>query len=201
MRLGLVSDIHASHGSLVRAFDILADRRVDRVACMGDIVQKGPDGEAVVQLLRSHWVSCVQGNHDANAVRRAREEGDFGGLSAESIDWLEQLPGELAFEWDGVRVALAHAAPCGVDEYVWPDDIPKRLKRALRATEYDVIVLGHTHVPMKVRYLDVWLINPGFVRGTQSRDSHTCGVLSLPSLDLEIVSLEDGRSVEYATGE
>jgi putative phosphoesterase len=199
MRLGLVSDIHASHGSLSRAFDILADRRVDRVACLGDIVQRGDEGEAVVAMLRSHWVTCVQGNHDANAVRRAREDGDLGGLSPDSIAWLAQLPTELAYEWDGVRVVLAHAAPCGVDAYVWPDDIPKRLKRALRAVEHDVVVLGHTHVPMKVKYLDVWLINPGSVRGTHTRDSHTCGVLSLPSLDLEILSLEDGRSLEYAT--
>ena len=190
MRLGLVSDIHASYGSLARAFDILAERGVDRVACLGDIVQKGPDGEAVVDLLRSHWVTCVQGNHDANAVRRAREEGDLGGLSPDSIEWLAQLPAELAYEWEGVRVALAHAAPCGVDAYVWPDDIPKRLKRALRTVEHDVVVLGHTHVPMKVQYQGVWLINPGSVRGTHTRDSHTCGVLSLPSLELEILSLD-----------
>jgi len=198
MRLGLVSDIHASYGSLSRAFDILADRRVDRVACTGDIVQKGADGEAVVQLLRSQWVICVQGNHDANAVRRAREEGDFDGLSPDSIEWLANLPLERAYEWEGVRVVLAHMAPCGVDAYVWPDDIPKRLKRALRNTEHDVIVLGHTHVPMKVRYLDSCLVNPGSVRGTKTRDSHTCGVLSLPSLELEILSLEDGQPVEYA---
>jgi putative phosphoesterase len=159
------------------------------------------DGEAVVGLLRSNWVACVQGNHDANAVRRAREEGDFGGLSRDSIEWLANLPTELAYEWDGVRIVLAHAPRCGVDAYVWPDDIPKRLKRALRTVERDVVVLGHTHVPMKVKYLDVWLINPGSVRGTQTRDSHTCGVLSLPSLDLEILSLEDGRALalEYGT--
>ncbi|HUJ61773.1 MAG TPA: YfcE family phosphodiesterase [Kofleriaceae bacterium] len=190
MRLGLVSDIHASYGSLVRAFDLLAERGVDRVACMGDIVQHGADGDAVIRLLREHWVICVQGNHDANAVRRAREEGDRDGLSADSIEWLAQLPAERSYEWEGVRVAIAHAAPYGVDAYVWPDDIPKRLKRALRAAEHDVILLGHTHVPMKVAYHDTWLVNPGSVRGTRARDSHSCGVLDLPAIELEVIALQ-----------
>lgn len=195
MRLGLVSDLHASASSLLRAFDILADHRVDRVVCMGDIVQKGSDGDAVVQLLRDHWVTCVQGNHDANAVQRACE-GDRDGLSAESIAWLAQLPVELDREWEGVRIAIAHAAPAGIDAYVWPDDIPKRLKRALRATPYDLVLLGHTHVPMKVQHGHTWLVNPGSVRGERTRDSHTCGVLALPSLDLTILSLEDGRVLD-----
>jgi putative phosphoesterase len=198
MRLGLISDIHASYASLVRAFDILADHRAERVVCMGDIVQKGTDGEAVVRLLREHWVLCVQGNHDANAVRRAREEGDLGSLSTESVDWLAALPAERTYRWDGVRVAVAHAAPGGLDAYVWPE-IPKEVKRAMRTLEQDVVLLGHTHLPMRVRYREILLVNPGSVTGGRTRDSHTCGLLSLPSCELEVFSLDDGRRVDVAT--
>lgn len=200
MRLGLVSDIHASLRSLVRAFDILADHRVDRVACMGDIVHKGSDGEAVIRLLRDHWVLCVQGNHDANAVRRARDEGDPGGLSPSAIDWLAALPAERAYVWDGVRVCIAHAGPGGYDDYVWPE-LPRRLKRAMRTLPYDLVLLGHTHVPMRVEHAGVCVVNPGSVIGTRTRDSHTCGVLTLPSRTLEVLSLDDGAPVEAATGE
>src|SRR5262249_3252762 len=136
MRLGLVSDIHASLRSLARAFDLLAARGVERVACLGDIVQHGDDGDAVVALLQDSFAICVAGNHDANAVRRAREEGDRS-LSDATIDWLASLPTERTYEWDGVRVALAHQAPYGIDAYVWADDVPKRLKRALRNAEHD----------------------------------------------------------------
>jgi putative phosphoesterase len=83
--------------------------------------------------------------------------------------------------------------------YVWPE-IPRPVKRAMRAMEYDVVLLGHTHVPMKVRYRDTFLVNPGSVIGTRARDSHTCGVLTLPSLDLEILALDDGRPVAFAEG-
>ena len=200
MRLGLVSDIHACYGSLARAFDILAEYRVDRVACMGDIVHKGRDGEAVIRLLRDHWVLCVQGNHDANAVTRAREEGDLGGLSPSSIDWLAALPTERAYEWNGVRVCIAHAGPAGHDEYVWPD-LPRRLKRAMRTLPFDAVLLGHTHVPMRVVHNDICVVNPGSVIGTRVRDSHTCAVLTLPDRALEVVSLDDGAPVPFATGD
>jgi len=189
MRIGLISDIHASRRSLERAFDLMAGRGAERIACMGDMVQTGADGDAVVALLQDAFVICVSGNHDANAVRRAREEGDST-LSEASVAWLAALPSERAYEWDGLRVAIAHQAPGGIDAYVWPDDIPRSLKRARRNAAYDVALLGHTHVPMKVRYLDTWLINPGSVRGTRTRDSHTCAVLELPSLELEVISLD-----------
>src|SRR5262249_52427735 len=102
MRLGLVSDIHASYPSLVRAFDILAARAVARVVCMGDIVHKhtDEDGEATVALLREHWVTCVRGNHDVLAVRASREQAEASALSADAIAWLDELPAHRAYVWD-----------------------------------------------------------------------------------------------------
>ena len=43
-------------------------------------------------------------------------------------------------------------------------------------------------------------MNPGSVIGTRARDSHTCGVLTLPTLELEIFALDDGRRVPFAEG-
>jgi putative phosphoesterase len=201
MRLGLVSDIHSSYGSLIRAFDRLAERGVDRVVCMGDIVHKSNDeeGEGVIRLLQEEWIVCVRGNHDVNAVRRAREEGDLGALSAGAVDWLEELPAERVYVWEGVRICVAHAAPLGLDMSVWTE-IPKPLKRAMRTMEHDVVLLGHTHVPMKIAHRDTWLINPGSIIGTRTRDSHTCAVLALPSCELEVLSLDDGCAISFATG-
>ena len=48
MRLGLISDIHADLGALDAALGALVERRVDRIVCAGDVVEKGPDGDAVV---------------------------------------------------------------------------------------------------------------------------------------------------------
>lgn len=198
MRLGLISDIHADHCALMRALDLLEARGADKVACMGDIVEKGPDGDRVVEALREHLVVCVRGNHDDNAVRRYHEDDRSGGeplLGAESVAFLESLPCERADCWEGVWVVLSHIAPAGGEEPVLPEGVPKRLKRALRGYEADLVLLGHTHRPMNVRHGEVRFVNPGSVAGSRLRDSFTCAIVELPSLDVEVFSLHDGTPV------
>ncbi len=200
MKFGLISDIHADHGALVRALAVLEQHGADKVLCMGDLVEKGIDGDRVVATLNDHLVTCVRGNHDDNAVRR-RLEGDSDDedplVEASTAAFLADLPRERFYQWDGVRVAMSHVAPRGVEEPVLPEHVPKTLKRALRGFEADVLLLGHTHRPMKIRHGDLWIINPGSVAGTRTRDSSTCALLDLPSLALTVLSLDDGSPASF----
>lgn len=201
MRLGLISDVHADHGALVRALDLLEERGAEKVVCLGDLVEKGPQGDQVIEALCEHRVVCVRGNHDDNAVRRFHEgDADDGDplLSADSVAFLESLPVERAYRWDGLRVLLAHTAPGSPGEHVLPGEIPRKVKRALRTLETDVLLLGHTHRPMKIRHGSVWLLNPGSVARTRPRDSATCAVVDLPSLAMEVLSLRSGAPVSFA---
>jgi len=201
MRLGVISDIHADHRALLRALAVLEEHGADKVVCTGDMVEKGPDGDRVVEALREHCVVCVRGNHDDNALRR-RREGDEDAedplLGDEAADFLEGLPRQRADLWGGVRVVMSHIAPCGVEEPVEPGLIPKSLKRALRGFEADLLLLGHTHRPMKIGHGDLWIVNPGSVAGSRTRDSFTCALVELPSLSVSVLSLHDGAPVSFA---
>ena len=185
----------------MRALDVLQERGAEKVVCLGDLVEKGPQGDRVIEVLREERVVCVRGNHDDNAVRRFHEgDVDDGDpiLSAESVAFLEAMPAERSYLWGGLRVLLAHTAPGAPEEHVLPGEIPRKVKRALRTLEADVLLLGHTHRPMKVRHGPLWLLNPGSVAGTRARDSFTCAVLDLPSLTMEVLSLTDGAPVSFA---
>jgi putative phosphoesterase len=197
MKLGLISDIHAQAWALTRALDVLEREGAERVVCLGDSVRKGPDGDAVVALLRSHAIPTIQGNHDHEAVREHREDGERQ-LQAESVEWLAGLPLVREYTWAGVRVTLAHGSPHKVDTYVFPDDIPKPFKRAIRTLEADVLLLGHTHVPMVVRFGSLWIVNPGSVSGNRTRDSFTCATLDLPSCQARFFELTDGAELKVA---
>jgi putative phosphoesterase len=164
------------------------------------MVEKGADGGRVLEVLRERMVVCVRGNHDDNAVRRFHdgdEAEDDPLLNAESVAFLESLPRELQYRWCGARVVLSHIAPGGGDEPVSAGLVPKRLKRTLRGYEVDLVLLGHTHTPMKIRHGDVWFVNPGSVAGARPRDSGTCAIIELPSLELEVLSLRDGSPVSF----
>jgi len=187
MRVGLISDIHADATALALALDVLFDAGVDRIVCLGDVVQKGPDGDAVIETLRAQLIPSVAGNHDDAELA-------LGVLSQSSLEWLAGLPDCRDFVWCGKSVTLAHESPLRQGR-VLPGEVPKRLKRYLRRHTMDVLILGHTHIPMRTRYRDLWIFNPGSVSRGRGGFPRTCAVLELPSLDFTVLDIQRGRSV------
>src|SRR5439155_8733335 len=75
----VVGDVHGCIDELRDLLRVAGYARGDRLAQVGDIVAKGPDSQAVVQLLREEGGLAVLGNHDAHALKaRARVEGEHG---------------------------------------------------------------------------------------------------------------------------
>ncbi len=61
----VVGDIHGEYARLARALEQLGfDRSRDRLFAVGDLVDRGPDSEAVVALLEADWFFSVLGNHE-----------------------------------------------------------------------------------------------------------------------------------------
>ncbi len=193
-RIGLISDVHAQLDALESALDVLTRRGVDRVLCAGDLVDKGPDGDAVIELVQRRLIPCVRGNHDESAARHHQltpwpSESDRE-LSEDSVDYLLELPLTRSYLIDGQRLLLAHGIPTSNRIYFFPDrGKPKELKRWARNPQHDYVVLGHTHRPMDVDWLGARYLNPGSVSKTRPRDSHTCAILTLPSGEFEVIEL------------
>jgi putative phosphoesterase len=191
VRVGVVSDVHAHLADLDRALALLVGLGVDRIVCLGDALEKGPEPDAVVARLHEWLIPCVAGNHDLNAL--AHRAVDPASLAPETAEIVAAWPRVRAYDWGGVRVVLAHATPYDTGTAVVPEAIPRELKRRLRTLEADVLLLGHAHRPFAVRWHDLLIANPGSVRGVAARDSHTCAVLDLPERAFHLVQLGSGR--------
>lgn len=66
MRALVISDIHGNMEAL-RALDAYWGARLeafDRIICLGDLVDYGPDPGAVIDWVQSHATNVVRGNHD-----------------------------------------------------------------------------------------------------------------------------------------
>ena len=63
MKLLLIADIHANY----EALRTLTEVPHDRVICLGDIVDYGPEPDKCINLLREKVIPTIRGNHD-NAV-------------------------------------------------------------------------------------------------------------------------------------
>jgi putative phosphoesterase len=202
MKIGLISDIHADLKGLQIALDILQGQQVDRIICCGDLVDKGLEGDAVVQLIRERKIPVVMGNHDylAHADRRSFGENYRSlhplPLSEETLAYLYQLPARLEFMWEEKQLLLAHGIPQNWDSYLYSFSPRSRLEQVFTSSGIDIVILGHTHEPMMVSINNRWIFNPGSVYRTQSEGSGTCATLSLPDLEFHVFSLRDGTRVQ-----
>jgi putative phosphoesterase len=208
MKLGLIADIHADFTALTIALTILQREKVDKILCAGDLVEKGGDGDAVIALMREHGIFCVRGNHDELAIENQRwmsqksdtdpEANQWRTLQPETLAYLQKLPFALRFQIDGLRVLLVHGTPESNWDYLYPHVPHHKFKALANDAEADIVIGGHTHVPMSIKIQGVLFINPGAVCGKPNGGSHTCATLALPDGDLRVFGLNTGKQASYA---
>jgi len=204
MKIGLISDIHADLASLNRALAILEREAVDLIICAGDLVERGLEGDAVVEIIRTHGIPCVRGNHDVDALfnqgwlRKNMDsttpEAKARLLTDETLAFLKTLPEELRFTWAGMRVLVTHGVPGDFRQYLWEYSPDAEFKAIAMTADADIIIAGHTHEPMRVRQRAVWFLNPGTLF-TGHGERATCATLSLPDCTFTVFNVADGEPI------
>ncbi|MDN3517259.1 metallophosphoesterase [Aquisalimonas lutea] len=149
----LVSDVHGMVHDLRAALARVAfDPVVDRVVCVGDLVDKGPESVAALRLLNEPWFVSVMGNHDLAAAVRLLEgtpgvdaddvarfrlptEPWLAGLDpverAEAAAHIDGLPWLLEIPVGDGRVGVVHAEVPEEDNS-WAE-LRERVERAFAA--------------------------------------------------------------------
>lgn len=190
MRVLVVSDIHGNLEAL-RAV-VAAEPNVDRVLCLGDLVDYGPHPDEIVGWVRKHAFAVVRGNHD-NAVgfgedcrsaplfRRLSVETrkkTVPMLSTENLAFLRAIPTRAHVVADGVEVELFHAAPGDPLFQYLPASRVDEWRRAAADIEAGLILVGHTHLPVVLPLGDrKRMVNPGSVGLPRDGDPRACYAL------------------------
>lgn len=176
MRLAIFSDIHGNPLALNAVLaDVERQGEIDEYWVLGDLAALGYDPvtplETITALPQARF---TRGNTDRYVVtadlpvppEKALEEPALlaevieatrsfswtrGYVSSSGwLDWLTTLPLEVRLTLpDGTRVLGVHAAP-GRDDGpgLHPKHSDDELQQRLAGCEADVVVVGHTHVPM-----------------------------------------------------
>ena len=190
MNVGILSDVHGDFDALQQAVNRLdSHHQVDQILCAGDLVGRGPQPDEVVNLIRERGIQTVRGNHD---------EWSYG-LSAENKEYLKDLPLEWRSEIDGLSVFMCHGKPGNNLWGLYRDHISNTLlNMMLVSLGVDILITGHTHVPLYVRVKRGCVVNPGSlytfhnVRST----SHTYGVLHLPEMTFDVYDITTERLLD-----
>lgn len=124
MRIAVLSDVHANLEALVEVERAIAERGVDLVASLGDVVGYGASPNECCEIVRRIAGVTLLGNHDAAVAGRmdygfyydaARSALDWtaGVLTAENRAWLAGLPyaGRVG------DVGFSHGSPLRPEDY------------------------------------------------------------------------------------
>jgi len=173
MKIVALSDIHSNLDALQAVLSVLPAH--DELYCLGDIVGYGPQPNEVIEILQQLRPTAVLlGNHDHAVV--TGDVSEFSSNAAKAIQWtrerisedsrhyLERLKPSARIELEGKTLALYHGSPQDpLMEYVFPGLTARMGRRVVEMAEANIVLLGHTHMPMVYRFSGGMLANPGSV--------------------------------------
>jgi len=179
LKIGLISDPHSNLAALEAVLNDMP--KVDRVICAGDLVGYGAEPNEVVGMVKSKGIQAVMGNHDYAVL--TKDVSDLNSVAAEAALWtarqlsqenlryLSTLPTKLSVKIGKSRLYVVHGSPRDpLGEYIFPDVSNQELSQLVGELEEDIIVLGHTHRPMKRMILGKLVVNPGGVGQPRDRN-------------------------------
>ncbi|MEM7117288.1 MAG: metallophosphoesterase family protein [Chloroflexota bacterium] len=199
MRLALLSDIHGNSIALDAVFaDIEQAGGVDGYLFGGDYCAAGYDPAGVLQrihalpnavfirgnmdrqtiYLNEMWPQVEAAEMDSKLVRIAINVARSMSWTLGAVtvlgysDWFRDLPLEHRLILpDGTRLLLVHAAP-GTDDGrgVRLDHTQEDLTNILAGCEADLVLVGHTHIPLDKQVGDIRVVNLGGVSNPHMPD-------------------------------
>jgi putative phosphoesterase len=175
-RLAVLADIHGNLPALEAVLDDIQSRETpDAVWVLGDLVAFFPWLTGTIDLLRSiPNITCLMGNTDRYLVTGQRHIIPVGSreewqrfteaLAArdESFRWMTEQLRYRDFLF--LRQILAvHGVPGNDETGIHPDTPDTIIQDYLSGLKARLLLCGHTHIPMRRRYNDTLLVNPGSV--------------------------------------
>jgi predicted phosphodiesterase len=206
VRIGLFSDVHGN----LTAFDaFLADLErhpVDRLVCLGDVIQGGPQPVECLEHLRSLDCRVVMGNADwyvltgdpgnepETDLQRAVREWTAEQLSEADRDYLRGFPPTV----DEPPVLAFHASPACFEDVILPSTPEDDFRRLLGEPEAPILAGGHTHQQFLRRRGRSTFVNPGSVGLSYDQALVPDVVRFDPWAAWAVVEAGDGRvSIEF----
>lgn len=199
MRLALLSDIHGNAIALDAVLaDIAALGGADEYWVLGDLVALGPQPVTVLERLQGlPTVRFTRGNTDVYIATGERPPPFSADVTADisllpifeevaqTMAWtqgalamtgwlpfLDTLPLEQRLTLpDGTRLLGVHASPGQASgPGIRPDYPQTEIAERIAGCDADLLCVGHTHWPMKVRIGETQVVNLGSVSNPQTPD-------------------------------
>ncbi len=174
-RLIAIGDIHGCHTEFAELLARLELTKSDRLILLGDLVNRGPDSNRVIDLARENRALALLGNHELRLLKYRRtgdrkyvKETDldtFGKLRPEDWKYLESMP--LTFEEPELNVVFVHGGFLPGEP--WAKQ-PAEVVTRIQVIDRDGRPAKRGDAPGAPSWADFWSGPPFVVYGHTSRD-------------------------------
>ncbi len=153
MKYAIISDIHSNLEALTKALEIIDQKSVDEIICLGDIIGYGANPNECMALIRQRCSTVIKGNHD-EALLDESITGRFNDDARSAIAWTrKQIHKENIFYLRTLSLTITrddilfvHASPCFPEKWRYIlEDISAA--DAFRCFSESICFIGHTHAP------------------------------------------------------
>jgi putative phosphoesterase len=206
MRVAVIADIHGNAVAFDAVRADLEAHAVDRVVCLGDAIQGGPQPAAVVAGLRELACPVVLGNADAflltgtdgneavSAQQRAVRQWSLAQLSEADRAFIAafQPTVEIALPGDR-RLRCFHGSPTSFHDIIFPETPEEEVRGMLGAYLPAILTGGHTHLQQLRRLDDSLFFNPGSVGFVYNTRRPGGNLHADPWAEYAIVSADEAR--------
>jgi len=153
MRYGIFSDVHSNLPALEAVLTAYQEERIDRHACIGDIVGYAANPRECINKIRDLKPILVAGNHDW-ACADLLNTRYFNPIAKEAIEWTEmQLSHDeksflksMDLVFSDSNFILVHGTLDSPEDFDYLfDQLDAQINFELMAA--DICFVGHTHIP------------------------------------------------------
>ena len=216
MRIAVISDMHGNDLAFEAVEEDIKREKVDRIVCLGDAIQGGPQPAEVVQRLRRINCPVVMGNADAWLIsgeetadegippERLKKMGDIrlwslSKLTEDDIDFIAKFQPTVTIKLeDGVDLLCFHGSPASFDDVILPAAPEEEFQKLLGRHVGQVLTGGHTHAQQLRRLGDLFFFNPGSVGFAYSHNQPDDEFHADPWAEYAILTSGNGQvSVEF----
>lgn len=182
MRIAVLADIHGNLPALRAVLEDAIALAADRVVVNGDLVNRGPENDAVLRVVEATGAAVTLGNHEDLLRRLADDDpglpeefrrGAFWEanrwcvrqlVGASLLDALRHYPMTVVIDEPGApRVIISHGSPRHFREGYGRFLTDEMISEITEMHPADVLVGSHTHRPLQRRWGRVSVLNTGAV--------------------------------------
>jgi putative phosphoesterase len=180
MLIGIMSDVHCNAAAMDIAMGELA-ATVDMMLVAGDAVFEYRFSNEVIETIQANDISYVSGNHEWTLLEHGERALSAAHVRKANVDFMAAAPKRVELQVSGKRLLMVHASPFAP----YSDYLTAGSAELARCgdVDADILVLGHTHVPMATRVGSTLVVNPGSLG--QGRDPDHPGMVSYAILDTD----------------